>query len=204
MYNTVITPTEFLVKHLNIGNWNALLVYYSIILLIATIPVIVFIKRKKIWVKISGFVLFFSIFGIGFWLNPIYSNDWEIGGNEAHVEMYQNLFDTIPNKVIVFADPNCYHCEGLLTTLLAMKNQIKPQSILIIFNDLDADQEEKYRAKFSEIFSIISIPYNEFMDYTQGRFPMILLYNQQKKIAQWYNSNLGLKSLDYIVNQCNQ
>ena len=75
---------------------------------------------------------------------------------------------------------------------------------LIIFNDLDAEQEEKYRAKFSEIFSIISIPSNEFMDYTQGRFPMVLLYDQQKKIAQWYNSKLGLKSLDYIVNQCSQ
>lgn len=204
MYNTVSTPTEFLVKHLNIGNWNALLLYYSIILLIATIPVIYFIKRKKIWVKISGFVLSFSILGIGFWLNPIYSNDWEIGGKEVQAEMYQNLFDSIPNKAIVFADPNCYHCEGLLKTLMAMKNQIKPQSILIIFNDLDAEQEEKYRAKFSEIFSIISIPSNEFMDYTQGRFPMVLLYDQQKKIAQWYNSNLGLKSLDYIVNQCSQ
>lgn len=204
MYNTVSTPTEFLVKHLNIGNWNALLVYYGIVLLIATIPVVFFIKRKKNWIKISGIVLFFSILGIGFWLNPIYSNDWEIGGKEVQAEMYQNLFDSIPNKAIVFADPNCYHCEGLLKTLMAMKNQIKPQSILIIFNDLDADQEEKYRANFSEIFSIISITNNEFMDYTQGRFPMVLLYDQQKKIAQWYNSNLGLKSLDYIVNQCNQ
>ena len=92
MYNTVSTPTEFLVKHINIGNWNALLLYYSIILLIATIPVIYFIKRKKIWVKISGFVLSFSILGIGFWLNPIYSNDWEIGGKEVQAEMYQNLF----------------------------------------------------------------------------------------------------------------
>ena len=63
--------------------------------------------------------------------------------------------------------------------------------------------ERRLYQKLGDIFEINTISEEEFLNTTQGRFPMILLKNQENNITKWYNSDLGLKSFDYLINQSN-
>ena len=84
-----------------------------------------------------------------------------------------------------------------------MKNQYETKNITLILNNLNNDELKIFQKKLGDIFEINTISEEEFLNTTQGRFPMILLKNQENNITKWYNSDLGLKSFDYLINQSN-
>ncbi len=203
MYKSVSTPAEILVKYLNFNNWNALLTYYIFIILLCSVTLYWLFKKNIIWIKITGIIVSISLFSIAFWLNPIYENDWKIEGKIENSNLNQKIFKNYTTPILVFADPNCSHCEELIRRLVLMKNQYETKNITLILNNLNNDELKIFQKKIGDIFEINTISEEEFLNTTQGRFPMILLKNQENNITKWYNSDLGLKSFDYLINQSN-
>lgn len=201
MFNHPNNPTEFLVKNLNLGYWNALVLYYTTVLIIAVFLTIIFVKKKKISLKIISLTFPILLVSIAFGLNPIYDNDTIIGGKITQEETYQELFNKNSETIILFADPNCSHCEDLIRRLNIMESKIKNNNILLILNDLDSDELIKFSSTISKKIKVKTISNEAFLNYTKGRFPMVLLKKNEKKIQQWYNSNIGIKTMDYFVNQ---
>lgn len=203
MYKSVSTPSEILVKYLNFSNWNALLTYYIFIILLCSITLYWLLKKNKLWLKITGIILIISLFSIAFWLNPIYENDWKIEGKIENTNLNLEIFKNYSTPILVFADPNCTHCEELIRRLFLMKNQYKTKNVSIVFNNLNEEELKIFQNKLGDIFEINTINEEEFLNITKGRFPMILLKNIENNVTKWHNNNLGLKTLDYLINQSN-